>query len=211
MKDDDRSHIAAQLASKTWAELEVIEAQIGEHKEGRLLFPDNLFKRAPDGKWRQIPVRFMPLRTAEEREARLMARRIAAEEELDPKLDPGEFDNLDTLCRLWKALREPTAPYEPVAMDPRDLERRFDKGAIAHAWAQYAFWASQVDPRPTDLDEGELVAVIAAIAERRDIRPLLAFDGQSQTSCIIGMATMLAPFLRSQSLSAQSERSTPAS
>lgn len=208
MKDDDRSHVAAQLASKTWAEIEVIEAQIGD--TGRLLFPDVLHRRGADGKWVPVPVRFMVLRPGEQRAARVQAREIATEEGIDSEKDADQFENLDTVCLLWRAVREPTAPYEPVAMDPRDLERRFDKATLEQAWALYSHWAEQVDPRPEDIDQGEMMAVIAAVAERRDVRPLLALGGRSQTTCIVTMASLLAPYLRSSSSPGQSEPSTPA-
>lgn len=200
-----------QLAEKTWEELGVAE------QCDRVLFPEEILRRQRDGKLRGEPIMLRVPREPELRRARVAARQWAAEEKLDPKLDADLFDNLETFCILTLAIRNRQPDYEQwiVAGEKNDLvaaakllEKNYDRGSIKQLWSKLEAYSNAVDPRPESFTEDQLLAVIAAIAKRRDISPLLAFGGQSQNDLLVAMASRLQSFLDPKFSSEPSDSST---
>lgn len=200
--EDDSEHVAIELIGRTWEELEVFEAH------GVLHFPDRVWIRSKSGKFQERKVAIRVPREYELRQARIEARRIAAEEGLDPKLDPDRFDDLDNICILHLAVRMPDAPHEPIFGSPTELDRAWDKPVWAQLLAKLDAYRQLVDPRPTQASEAQLLAVISAVAKERAIRPLLVFDGGTQSDLVVAMACLAVILLQSNSSSGSSESST---
>jgi hypothetical protein len=196
-----------QMLKKSWAELEVVER--GE----RLLFPEKLWKRVKDGRFQVTPIMVQVPRLDEMRTARAMAHRIAAADGIDPKRDPIEFENIENVCIMSWAVRDATSPYSFMFAaskdlpDPRMLEKKFDEGSLAHLWARLKPYKDLLNPQLSKLTRADFMAVIAAVAERRDIAPLHAIDGPAQNSCIVTMACLLHSLMTRLSLSLSSETS----
>jgi hypothetical protein len=191
------------ILSKNWEELEALE------HAGYLLFPAILYRKRADGTLEKLPICLRVLRPYERREARTAARVIAAEDHLDPKLDPDLFDDLDTVCLLSHAIRNRTHPHERFVPDPRELERDYDERSLDLLWGQHQAYRRLLDPRPKELSDAETVALIAAIAKEQTIGPLVAIGGAEQESLVITMASLLQGSLSSNSSSPSSETSTP--
>lgn len=198
-----------QLAKKSWGELEAVER--GDH----LLFPEKLWKRNKAGKFEVTPIMVQVPRMGDMRKARALAHVIAREDGIDPKFDSHLFDDLENVCIMAYAVRDATSPYsfmfarDKDTPDPRMLERKFDEGSLSHLWSRLAPYKQLLNPQLTRVTRDEFMAVIAAIAERRDIAPLLAIDGLARDSCIVTMACLLQSLMTRQSSSQSSESSTP--
>ena len=190
--------IVATILAKDWSELETLE-----HAD-RLLFPDGVMKLKRDGSFERIPIAIRVPREHELRKARLAARKWAADEQLDPELDPEMFDNLDTLCTLSIAIRNATPPHEPWEPDPKRLERNYDKPSLEAVWAKIDAYRSIIDPRVEELDEDETLTLIAAVAAGRNVVPLAVYAGSAQNTFVVSMAVQLLSFLESKSSSASS-------
>lgn len=185
--------IIAAILAKDWSELKAIE-----HAD-RLLFPETLLKLKADGSFESIPVCLRVPREFEIRRARVQARKWAAEEDLDPELDPELFDNLDTLCLLAIAIRNATEPFEPWEPDPKRLDRNYDKPCLEALWAKIDAYRSVIDPRVEELDETETTMMIAAIAASRNVVPLAGCAGSAQNNFVVSMADQLQTLLGSKS------------
>lgn len=177
--------VAYELSAQKWEELEAIEFNT------RLIFPDALHVRKRDGSFEQVKVAFRVPRGPELREARQEARQLAAEDGIDEHKDRELFADLDTTCILWRAIRNTTAPYEPFESDVAALEKRFDRDVLKLAWAKLEGYRRVVDPRPAAITKEQVLAVVDAIAKRRDISPLHVFDGPAQSACVVFMASLL--------------------
>lgn len=195
--------VAYELGAKKWEELEALEFQ------DRLLFPDVLHVRQRDGSFKQVKVAFRVPRPKELREARAECKRLAADQGIDPKDDAGLFEDLDNACILWRSIRNTTEPHEPFALSVDDLENRFDRDVLKLAWAKLEGYRRNVDPRPAAITKDQALLVVAAIAKRRAIDPLLVFDGPAQNSCVVFMASLLTRLMTSQPSLQLSEISTP--
>jgi len=182
----ENAQLVANILSKNWAEL-----QAQEHAD-YLLFPEELLQRQKDGTFKRHAVMLRVPREYEMRRARIQARGWAKEEGLDPDLDPDLFDNMDTMCTLAMAIRNTSAPFEPYEPDPKRLERVYDRPSLDALWGKLEAYRTVLDPRPDNLSEEETLAVIGAVAKARNIVPLAALGGQSQTSLIVTMASRLA-------------------
>lgn len=187
-----------QIANKSWEELGVAE------HDGYLLFPENLLTRSRDGKLKPTPIMLRVPREFEWRKARIAARKWANDDGLDPRLDADLVDNLETLCTMTLAIRNATGMHEQwITAETKDdligaakiLERKYDKASIQHLWCKLDAYAQAVDPRPESFTQEQLLATIAAIAERRDIAPLRAYAGRSESDLVIAMACRLQSFL----------------
>lgn len=198
-------HVLQQLVTKTWDQVEVAEQEVA----GFLVFAEKIYQRKRDGSWGETPCMLHPLRNHEKRQARKEARRIAELEKIDPTKDADLFDELDTICIMHLAVRNTTEPYEPLCGSPEEFERRFDRDVIRHMFGVLDAYTKLLDPQPEVLDQHQLLALIAAISEGRSIRPLHAFGGAAQASCIITMASLLNDLLTGKSLPESYEVLTP--
>jgi hypothetical protein len=173
------------ILTKDWSEL-----QAQEYAD-YLLFPEELLQRQKDGTFKRHPVMLRVPREHEMRQARIEARAWAKQEGLEPDLDPDLFDNMDTMCTLVKCIRNTTTPFEPYEPDPKRLERVYDRPCLDALWAKVEAYRTVLDPRPNALSEEETLAIIGAVARARNIVPLAALGGQSQTNLIVSMACQL--------------------
>jgi hypothetical protein len=185
--------IIADVLAKSWDELKAFEFA------DRLLFPETLLKLTADGTFESIPICLRIPREFELRKARVDARKWAADEGLDPELDPTLFDDMDTICTLSIAIRNATPPHEPWEPDPRRLERNYDKPSLEALWAKVDAYRAVIDPRVDELDEGDTLMLIAAIAASKNIVPLAGFGGSAQNSFIVSMAVQLQTLHQSKS------------
>lgn len=195
--------IASELSAMRWEDLEAFE------QGGVLHFSETLQRRKPNGKFEEIKVKLRVPQTHELRAARREARDLAKQDGIDPKLDLDLFNDLDNTCILWRAIRSDTAPFEPWAMDVRDLEKRLDKPCLQQAWGKLEGYRRVIDPRPVALNRAQLLGLVASIAEGRNISPLLAIDSPAQAAFVIFMARLLQSFLSFKSSSQSSGTSTP--
>lgn len=196
---------ALELSTKKWSELEAIEHQ------DRLLFPEHLNRRRANGTFEQVPIMLRIPRDPEMRDARKRCKIIAARTDIDPKADVDLYSQLDNVCVLWHAVRNTSAPYEPLYGDPEEFERTYDRATMAQLWGKLEGYRRANDPRPSALSRDQLFALIASIAEGKKITPLLAFDSASQAAFIIFMASLLAILTTRRSSSEPSAPSTPES
>ena len=113
----DSAGTIASILSKSWEELEALEF------DGRLLFPAHVLRRKAKD-WERIDVVLRVPREPDMRRARLKARAWAAEEGLDPELDPAMFENMDSMCVLTEAIRNPAPPHEPWEPFAKELESK---------------------------------------------------------------------------------------
>lgn len=191
-----------ELLDKSWDELEV------EEFAGYLLFPEKLWKRAKNGKFVAEKVMVRVPRGHEMRKARAEAHRIAKKDGIDPKVDVQQFDNLENYCILQQAIRSPTAPYEPLRTSVEELEKNYDEGSIELLLAKMGAYKRKLNPRLGSVSRAQFIALVASIAERRSIAPLLVTDGAVQNSFIISMASLLQSLMTQPSSSPSSETST---
>lgn len=200
---DDVEHAAVeQLLSKTWEEHEALE------HAGYVLFPDKIFRRRKDGSIEEKAVMLRVPRMPEQRKARVMARTMAAEDELDPRFDRDMIEDLETLCLLSMAIRNSSDPFEPWEEDPRVLERIWDKSSLTAVWARLDALTTLIDPRPQSITNAEMLVLLAKISKERNLGPLAAYGSDAQTSFVTTMADLLLSYLDPKSSSEPSEPST---
>jgi hypothetical protein len=198
--------IVSELSAKRWEELEALEFP---ENGGTLYFSETLQRRRANGKFEEIKIKLRVPLLPEIRAARKEAHELAKQDGIDPKRDVDLFNDLDNACILWRAIRSDTAPFEPWAMDVRDLEKRLDKPCLMMAWGKLEGYRRVIDPRPIGLNRAQLLGLVAAIAEGRNISPLLVIDSPAQAAFVIFMASLLRSFLTSKSLWPLSGTSTP--
>jgi hypothetical protein len=191
--NDGREQAIREFLAKRWDELEVAE------HAGYLLFPGEIRRRKKDGAFEAIPVMLRVPRKHEVRKARTDARAWAAEDGLNPQLDPDLFDDLDSLCILSVAVRSTTPPHEPFEPDPKRLERLYDNVSLDALWNQLEAVRKSLDPRPDDIDDTTFLMLVAAIASKRIIDPLAGLGGAGQINFIVRMACRLQNSLDSKS------------
>lgn len=200
-----RAHIAEQLISKSWAELQALEHPV----TGHLLFPDQIFRRRADGSCEKKRIMLRVPREPDLRAARRTARAWADKESIDETRDPDMFANMEAMCVLAIAIRNDSEPFEPWVSSPVELEAQWDRGSLMQVYARLDDLTKLIDPAADDITEQEMLMLVYGIARDRNILPLRAFGSGSQTSFIVSMATMLASFLGSMSSSESSAALTP--
>lgn len=185
-------HAMAQLMSTDWDTLTAVE-----HAD-HLLFPDTLYKRKSDGKWEETKVMIRVPREKDLRAARVQARALAAKEGIDEDRDADMFRNLENLCVLSRIIRDATDPFAPFMPDPLILETKYDKACLQHMWEKADKLNSVVDPAPNQLSQGEIVALILAIAKSRHLGPLVVYGPGAQTSYVVSMGDLVLNLLSSK-------------
>jgi hypothetical protein len=198
-------HIVEQIESAPWKELELLEYA------GHLLFPAVVQRKKPNGEFESDAVMLRAPRPNEVRKARVTARAMALSDGLDVDRDKDLIDDLEDICLLSQCVRNSTPPHEPWVPDPREFESRYDLGTLEHLYSQLHEVIAAVDPKPSTLDHAETLAVVAAIAERRDIHPLRVLGPAAQSSCIIFMADQCVSCWNQKSSRELSEHSTQGS
>ena len=194
LPEDTHQHVIEQLLSKDWAGLEVLE------NEGRLLFPDKIYRRSVDGTFKGQDVLLQVPREPDHRWARLEARRLAdaSKPPLDPEHDRDLIENLEAMCLVSRCMRDPKVPTREFDPSPEHLEEAWDKGALTQIYEKLDRLAQIVDPRPESISEDEMYAVVAAIVKARNILPLAVYGPAAQNICVVTMADRLAILLASK-------------
>jgi hypothetical protein len=200
LPETTHDHVIDQLIGKSWGDLEVIE------QAGRLLFPDKIYKRVNGGKFEEVPILIQVPRHADLCKARVEARRHAAEDGLDPKLDRDLIEDWETICTLSICLRNPKPPdHEQWEPFPRALAEMYDRQSIMQIWAKLNALTQVIDPAPDSLSTEEMYALIAAVAKERNLSPFFVYGQAAQTSCVVFMADQLLSLLELKSSSEPSE------
>ncbi len=203
LPDSVHDPVVEQLVGKNWDEIETLE------HAGYLLFPDKLYKRNRQGGLDEEPIVLRVPREHELRKARVQANKIAEDDGLDPDRDKDLVDNIETVCILALAIRNSTPPHEPWKPNPRELEKRYDRGALMQLWGKLDALTHVLNPAAGSITKEEMFALVAALAKERNIVPLHVYEPDVQASFIVTMAVQLMSFLVSKSSSASSEPSTP--
>jgi hypothetical protein len=210
----DLSKPIPELGGRTWQELEIID-----HADGHLLFSDALRRRGKSGAVETVPVRVKILRTQQIAEARGKCRRWCGELGLDEEKDKDIFDQLEQVCLLAGAIRDPHPPHAQ-RYQPEELAKDFDEASLQDVLGRIQALRQIIDVRESHLTEGEIWQKIAAVARAGHLLPLTDIAGPEQPSCIVFMATqaMRSPkalaWLQSRGISTPApsvETSSPAS
>jgi hypothetical protein len=192
------------LAAKRWDELEALE------HEGRVLYPEVIRSRGKGGVLKEVPVAIRVLRKDERRKAKLEAEDWAKEEKLDRDREPGLFDDMDTLCILARALREPKAPHDQFATF-KALEHDYDMRSLDELWSKYKIYEDLTDPRDGIQTDVEFWAVVGAIGRTRNILPLTECESPAQNGCILRLVELALTSPTFKSWCTSFESSMPAS
>jgi hypothetical protein len=207
IEDDAKDEVITTLIASSWQDLKAIEYQ------GSVFFPETLKKRKANGNFEEVQVMLKVPRKHEERQARLKARQWAEADGVDPKLDPDVFDDMDSTCLLWLAIRNTSAPHEPFYGTPQEVERFFDDSVLTLTMEKLQILKKKIDPRIDHMNVEELFAVIQAIAARRDVSPLVVYDSDSQANFIVSMVGLLenlvTPKLLSEALGLSIQDASP--
>lgn len=182
---DNREHVIARLMVADWSDAGVIE-----HAD-TLLFPDELVRRLPSGKWERKKVYLRVPRESDKRKARADARDLCRSQRIDEVKDKDLFANLEAVCTLTYVIRNDTPPYEPWEPDPLLLEKKYDHACLQAMWAKADRLHEVMNPAPNQLSNVEIVALIAAIAKSRHLGPLVAYGPGAQTSFVVSMVDLL--------------------
>ncbi|MEA3225135.1 MAG: hypothetical protein U9Q07_04230 [Planctomycetota bacterium] len=198
-------HIAEQIFKKSWAELEATE------NNGRLLFPDKIYKRNAKGEINSIDVMLQVPREDDNRFAKLKARElgIAAGADLDRDKDD-IFEQLEMLCLLWRCIRNTTPPYEPLVMEPLELEKFYDLTSLVNVYGKIDTFAGMLNPHVDELAEEDCWALVGAIATSENILPLHVCAPDSQNTFVLFMADQLSKSQAYKSYLESQEGLTPA-
>jgi hypothetical protein len=172
-----------ELGGRTWEELEIIE-----HADGHLLFKDAIRRRGKTGAVETEEVRVKVLRTQQIAEARGKCRRWFGELGLDEERDKDLFDQLEQVCILAIAIRDPSPPYAQ-RYQPEELATQFDEASLQDVLGRLQALRQTLDVRESHLTENEIWQKIAAVARVGHLGPLTDIAGPEQPSCIVFMAT----------------------
>jgi hypothetical protein len=197
--EDQFDHVMEQLLKKQWGDLEVKEA------EGRLLFPEKIYRRSRDGSFEAVPILIRILRHHEIRQARLNARVQAEEEGLDPDRDKDLIQNMEAMHELAIAMRDPKDPLIPFDPHAAELEKHYDPDSLLQIYEKLDRFTMALDPRPQEISEGEIVALAAAISKERTILPLAVYGPVAQNISIVYMADLLTTLQAAKSSQDSSE------
>lgn len=183
--DDDRRHVWEQIKAKKWDDLGVLE--VGD----RLLFPWQIWRRdRSTGKFVGDPCLLQLPRGPELRAARIESRIMAKAEGLDLTLDSDQVEDLESLCDLWLSIRDTSDPYEPKFGYPKDLEKKYDRVSLEQVNFALKHLKRLLDPKVSGMGADEMAAISAAIVERQSIDPLAAYDGATQATYVITLASV---------------------
>jgi hypothetical protein len=207
--DDDRRHVFEQLQAKRWDDLGVLE------RGGRLLFPEKIWRRDKETGEFVGDACFLVLpKGSDLRKARTDAIQLAKDAGIDREKDADLFGDLEILCILWRAIREPIAPEgeddfpAPLTFDALALEKKYERVALMHVNDRLNHLKRVVDPKVGRLSAPELEALTAALVSRQHLSPLFALDAATQTSFILTMALLHQSYLRARSSLGSSAPST---
>ncbi len=181
------------LVGRKWSELEAIEL------EGRALYFDTIRRRRAKGDVEEVRIGLRVLRPDQARQAFWDAVRWAQREGVLPKelgnmenlrervADRKLFENMENLCILARAIREPRDPYEQKAT-PEQLESGYDLRSLDELWSKYKIYEDITDPRDSIKTETEMWSAVAAVGEAGNLLPLTAIASHEQNACIVFMA-----------------------
>ena len=201
---EGKAHLLEQLTTKKWEELEVLEHY------GYLLFPETLYKRGKGGEFDKLEIMMRVPRPHEQRKCRVAARAVALKEGLDLSRDRDLVDDIETIHVLAESIRNTSEPYERM-MPPEELEAGWDKPCLVQLWAKLDALIQMVDPRPEEISNEEVMAVISRLAQEDTAAPLAVYGPGVQTFLLRTMAALSLSYLGSKSSSGSPEPSALAS
>ena len=172
----------AALGVANFAAAGVIEA------DGKLYLPTKIRVRKADGTAGTAEDVLLTAPTHQQRvAARVQAREWAVKVKLDLDRDKPEVDELENYWLLTYAIRDrqTRSQLEESAVS---LTRRFSDFSLKEVWARLNHWGDLMDPRYGDLSNEQLWQLIAEVAGKGTLLPLVATPGYAQATCIIFMA-----------------------
>lgn len=193
-----------EFGGATWEELELVR-----HESGRLLFADKLRRRNERGEVEEKPVRVWVPVPADEVEARSDARVwFRSKPALDADRDKGLFDEMEQVCLLARAIRTHAAPHAQFTTYTELAG--YDEGCLKDIQERINAYKSLIDPREPVTSDEAFWRMLAAVAKRGNILPLLDIVGHEQPSCIVRMAREALKSPTAPAWSRSAESSTPA-
>lgn len=196
---DSAPHVAEQLLDKSWGDLEVLESS------GYLLFPAEIRKRKTDGSFEAIPVRLRVPREPDLRAARVEARKAALDANLDLERDRDLIQDLEDIHILCKAMRSHEPPHEEFDPFPEHFEQFYYRASIMALLDQLENLSQLVNPRPDAIQDDEVMPLVMAIAEERNISPLAVYGPDAQAGFVLTMVDQLVNCMEQKSSSESSE------
>lgn len=194
----NRKFVDEWMKGKTAADFDTIEFG------GRMLWPDKLHRLKKGGEFEEIPICVRVPRYDEELTAIAQAEGMLKEKGLDRKDHEGVFETLEQLCKVAFAIREPKAPHaqwQPVENLISSKELGVETRELFGLWQRVELYGRLQDSRIEEVDEPTAVAIAHAVAEVRNLSPLVAIAGEGVDSCVISMAVSLVRCLTDRSYS----------
>lgn len=185
------------LKGKTLADLQAIE------DGGRLLFPDVIRRAKAGGKWEEVPIMVRIPTPRDKRTARLEAIQHFTKHKLDRDKDADLFQEVETLSLLSRIMHERKPPHDRFVAELDWLlgdadGERYDLPSLYDVWDRVTLYRSMIDPT---LSEDEvttdlIVQAALGVADSGNLTPFAGIGGPAQDACVIGMANLLARYLR---------------
>lgn len=172
-----------ELGNRTWSELEAVRGD-----DGHLLIKDQLRQRdAKTGQWVAVPVLVRVPRAKDIITARSDARVWMSKlKGLDPDRDSDVFDEMEQLCLLARAIRDPQTRAQLEAAE--ELSDRFDDKSLEDLLGRLQVYRDLTDPRESDLTEDQLWEKVIAVVRVGHLGPLIGIAGPEQPSFVHFMA-----------------------
>lgn len=172
-----------ELGNRTWAELEAVRDD-----GGHLFIPDTLRQRDPKtGDFRSVPVLVRVPRAKDIILARSDARVWMSKfKGLDPDRDTDVFDEMEQLCLLARAIRDPNTKAQLEAAE--ELSDKFDDKSLEALLGRLQVYRDLTDPRESDLTEEQLWTKIVQVVRVGHLGPLTDIAGHEQPSFVTFMA-----------------------
>ncbi len=171
-----------ELGGRSWAELEV-----KRHDSGKLMFKDQIRRRAPSGKVEVSNCRVCVPTPEDQVLARAATRVWFGEHEgLSVEHDQDLFDEMEQVCLLARAIRTPEEPHGQLE-DHEELAR-YDEGSLQDLLGRMTVYKQLTDVRDTVEDENDFWTKVVAVARAGHLLPLTDIAGHAQPSFMVRMA-----------------------
>jgi hypothetical protein len=194
----DRKFVDEWMKGKTAADFNTIEFG------GRLLWPDKIRKLKPGGDFEEIEVCLRVPRWDEELTAVAQASALLKERGLEREEHEAIYETAEQLAKVALAIREPKSPHgqwQPFEHLIGSKEMGVETRELFGVWQRVELYGRLQDARLAEIDEPTAVAIAHAVAEVRNLSPLVAIAGEGVDSCVISMATSLVRCLTDKSYS----------
>lgn len=211
-RDEEVSH-ASRLTLENWEALGVIDSKHGP------LLPSKIRVRKADGVLQEIPICLMVVSNDRRYRARVRCREWARELKLDPSPQGPDKDYVEELEKfelLAYAIRRPEPPNDQYYIDGKELFQTYTQYPLIEVFGDLDEWTRLNDPRYGDLDPEQLWDVIAEVARKGNLLPLMRIGGLEQSACIVrsaraALSSPTAPSRWRLPLTSHSDNGSPAS